>query len=193
MPGNGGIVLSRHIRRHHPNMGTILVSAMPDARLAREGIGSADRFVAKQEGLDPLVDAIEEVLHKKATDSTSAGVAASEHDATQDAIPDRPMARIDSGPLSLDLTDHHFRLNNRDLHLTPTELVILTHLARHPNHPFTKHQLSEHLNARLGQGRRPERIPVIIHGLRLKLEPDPTEPRHLITKRGAGYYWDKSG
>jgi two-component system KDP operon response regulator KdpE len=75
------------------------------------------------------------------------------------------------------------------LHLTPTEWRLLAPLLRNPARLVTGRHL---LQAVWGPGheQRTNYLRVYIAGLRQKLEPDPTHPRHLITEPGIGYRFE---
>jgi DNA-binding response OmpR family regulator len=70
----------------------------------------------------------------------------------------------------------------QEVHLTPTELALLRTLLRKPGHPVGKVQLMAAADVD-GEGSLQN------HMLRLrrKLEPDPENPRYLLTYHGIGY------
>jgi len=70
--------------------------------------------------------------------------------------------------------------------LTPTELHLITALARQPGRVFTRSQL---LDAIGGQDVESfERaIDTHVKNIRRKLEPDPRHPRYVLTVYGVGY------
>ena len=70
--------------------------------------------------------------------------------------------------------------------LTPTEWAVLEVLVRNAGRLVTQRQLLEHVwgpsHAQHGNV-----IRVHMAHLRRKLEPDPTQPRYLLTEPGIGY------
>jgi len=75
------------------------------------------------------------------------------------------------------------------LHLTPTEWRLLMPLLRNPGRLVTGRQLlSEVWGPQFD--RRTNYLRVYMAGLRQKLEPEPTRPRHLITEPGLGYRFE---
>ena len=70
--------------------------------------------------------------------------------------------------------------------LTPTEYQLLATLASHPGLVLTQHQLLERV---WGQDYTADRhlLHVNIARVRRKIEPDPDNPRYLITRTGVGY------
>ena len=72
------------------------------------------------------------------------------------------------------------------VHLTPNEYKLLTTLVKHAGMVLTHHQLLKEVWGSV-QGAQPHYLRVYMAQLRLKLEPDPAQPRHLITEPGVGY------
>ena len=77
-------------------------------------------------------------------------------------------------------------VEDRPLQLTPSEFRLLSLLATEPGRVFTREELVRHLwqSDFLGDRRA---IDVHISNLRRKLEPNPRQPRRLVTVRGSGY------
>ena len=77
----------------------------------------------------------------------------------------------------------------QDLELTPREFELLAHLAGHAGRVFTRQELMERVwnyERYVGDVRA---VDVAIRRLREKLEDDPAQPRYILTRRGAGYYF----
>jgi len=74
----------------------------------------------------------------------------------------------------------------RQVHLTPREFAILELLAAHAGEPITAAKI---LNKVWGAGQAvtPDAVRVHIASLRKKLEPDPANPRYLVTEPWVGY------
>jgi two-component system KDP operon response regulator KdpE len=75
---------------------------------------------------------------------------------------------------------------SRVSHLTPKEFLVLQCLISHANTAFTNQSLSQTVWQRDGLG-DVEYVRVVIRQLRRKLEPDPDNPRYLLTERSVGY------
>ncbi|WP_042379831.1 response regulator [Streptacidiphilus melanogenes] len=95
------------------------------------------------------------------------------------------------GGWTIDLASHTIRPTDdadslAPLRLTPTEWKILTVMLQHPGRLVTAGHL---LNSVWGPGHEHNTnyLRVYFTGLRRKLEPDPSRPRHLITEPGMGY------
>ena len=76
--------------------------------------------------------------------------------------------------------------DGRITHLTPKECLVLEHLVSHANRPLTPQSLAQTVWQRDGRGQL-EYVRVVVKQLRRKLEPDPGNPRYILTQRSAGY------
>ena len=72
------------------------------------------------------------------------------------------------------------------IHLTPTEWHLLEALLRRPGKLVTGRALLTELRGSPDHT-DPSYLRIYVAGLRRKLEPDPSRPRHLITEPGMGY------
>jgi DNA-binding response OmpR family regulator len=77
----------------------------------------------------------------------------------------------------------------RPVRLSAQEFKLLVHLARHPGIVQSRDAL---LDAVWGNQAAPETRTVDVHvsWLRQKLEPDPHNPRHIVTVYGLGYRFE---
>ena len=73
-----------------------------------------------------------------------------------------------------------------ELHLTKTEFRLLVELAASPGRVFSREVLLERVwgYGYFGDGRL---VDVHVRRLRMKVEADPANPRHVVTVRGLGY------
>ena len=90
------------------------------------------------------------------------------------------------GPIAIDFAQHRVTVDGEPVKLTPTEYRLLTYLATNANRVILHREL---LRAVWGPeyGEETEYLRVYIRYLRQKLEPDPSNPRYLLTQPGAGY------
>ena len=90
------------------------------------------------------------------------------------------------GTLRVDLARREARAADGDVHLTPLEYRVLACLARHLGSIVMQRQLIREV---WGPERQDDSrsLRVCIKNLRAKLEPDPRQPRYLITETGLGY------
>jgi two-component system KDP operon response regulator KdpE len=91
-----------------------------------------------------------------------------------------------SGSISVDFARHEVRRDGQPVALTPIEYKLLYHLVRNADHILRHETL---LSRVWGQEYADEidYLRVYVRRLRLKLEEDPEQPRHILTERGLGY------
>ena len=73
--------------------------------------------------------------------------------------------------------------------LTAKEFDLLWLLARHPRQVFTRDQLLDRVWG-LADYIDPSTVTVHMRRLREKIEPDPANPRHILTVWGVGYKFE---
>jgi two-component system KDP operon response regulator KdpE len=76
--------------------------------------------------------------------------------------------------------------DGRVAHLTPKECLVLEHLVTNANRPLTPQTLARTVWQRDGGGQI-EFVRIVVKQLRRKLEPDPDNPRYILTQRSVGY------
>ena len=93
---------------------------------------------------------------------------------------------IHFGDITLDPQARAVTRNGEHVHLTPTEYRLLSVLAANAGRVMTNPQL---LRAVWGPGHieSGHYLRIYMGHLRHKLEPDPAQPRHLLTETGVGY------
>lgn len=90
------------------------------------------------------------------------------------------------GPIEIEFAQHRVTVDGQVVKLTPTEYRLLAYMASHANRVLMHREL---LRAVWGPeyGDETEYLRVYVRYLRQKLEPEPSEPRYLLTQPGAGY------
>jgi two-component system KDP operon response regulator KdpE len=126
----------------------------------------ADDYVTKPFGMDELLARIRAAL-RRATPAAEAPV-------------------IVTDAFTIDLATKRVTTATGDVRLTPTEWHLLEVLARHPDRLVGHKQLLQEV---WGPKYETETNYLRVHvaNLRRKLEPDPAQPRYLITEPGIGY------
>jgi two-component system KDP operon response regulator KdpE len=76
--------------------------------------------------------------------------------------------------------------NGRDVKLTPTEMSILDLLARHAGRPVSFDEIVQTV-WKGSPGTTNDAVRVHVSALRRKLEPDPANPRYIVTEPWIGY------
>lgn len=91
------------------------------------------------------------------------------------------------GPFRLDKDLQSVTKNGRTLELTPREYDIICYFFERPAQVISREELMENVWGYDYYGDL-RAVDVAMRRLREKLEDDPADPKHLMTKRGAGYY-----
>ena len=96
--------------------------------------------------------------------------------------------RLRTERLDLDMGSRVVKVDGVDTSLTPREFDLLAYLMSHPHDAFTKEQLMRRVwGWDFGDT---STVTVHIRRLREKVEVDPSDPRLVVTARGAGYRFD---
>jgi len=167
--GAGGIDLIQRIRADGNDVPIIVLGAWDsEAELVLSLDLGADAYVAKPVSPRELVSLSRAILRRVRRDPAEAG----------------PIRTV--GLLRIDLAAHEVFLGERPVDITASELRVLELLSSSPAKVFTRQQIMEHLWAGPYYG---DGHPVDTHmlNLRRKLEDDPTQPKRLLTVRGAGF------
>ncbi len=90
------------------------------------------------------------------------------------------------GQITLDVPRMRVTLDDHLIELTPTEFELLAALARQPGRIFTRSQLLDAVHGVAFESYE-RAIDAHIKNIRRKLEPDPREPRYILTVYGVGY------
>jgi DNA-binding response OmpR family regulator len=89
------------------------------------------------------------------------------------------------GAIAIDSVAHEVKVNGKPVTLTPTQFKILEVFSAHFGQTLTRDQLLERVSA---DGDVFDRtLDRHIANLRARVEPDPANPRHIITVFGVGY------
>jgi DNA-binding response OmpR family regulator len=167
LPGLDGLDVTRELRRDG-SMPIVMVTARDDEvdKLLGLELG-ADDYLTKPFSPRELVARIKAVLRRT----------------------DRPVEAADVirvGDLQLDVPRMRTEVAGRSVDLTPTEFTLLATLARQPGRIFTRSQLLDALHGIAFESYE-RAIDSHIKNLRRKLEPDPRQPRYVLTVYGVGY------
>jgi len=94
--------------------------------------------------------------------------------------------QIALGALTVDLDARQLRRGHEPLHLTATQWRLLEVLTRHAGRVLTTRQLLREVWGP-AHGEQSHYLRIYVRQLRQKIEPDPAQPRHLLTEIGVGY------
>ncbi|UJF32896.1 response regulator transcription factor [Paenibacillus hexagrammi] len=93
--------------------------------------------------------------------------------------------------IEIDMASHIVKVNGQPISLSAKEFDLLSLMAKTPNRVYKIEQLFE-LVWSLESFGDPRTLIVHISNLRKKIEPNPAEPKYIITVRGVGYKFNGS-
>jgi len=167
LPTLDGLDVARAIRKSS-NVPIVMLTGRGDEtdRVAGLELG-ADDYVTKPFSPKELVARVRAVLRRSELASNPADV-------------------VRAGDVTLDVSRLSVKVKDRGVELTPTEFQLLLALARSPGRVFTRAQLLDAVHGVAFESYE-RAIDAHVKNIRRKLEPDPREPRYLLTVHGVGY------
>jgi two-component system KDP operon response regulator KdpE len=174
MPHMDGIELCRRIREVS-SVPIIVLSVKGEERSKVEALDcGADDYVTKPFGTDELMARVRAALRRR-------GSAAAHEPGS-----------FEAGDFRVDMDARRVHIEGREVRLTPKEFELFVYMARHPSRVLTHAALLEAVWGEASQ-EQPEYLRVFVGQLRKKLEPDPSNPRYLVTEPWVGYRFDPKG
>ena len=170
LPGIPGTEVCRQIRATS-SVPVIMVSAKDDEVDKVVGLElGADDYVTKPYSPRELVARIRAVLRRGQE---------------PDLLPDT----LEAGPVRMDVERHVVTVGGHEQRLPLKEFELLEMFLRNPGRVLTRGQLIDRVwgSDYVGDTKT---LDVHVKRLRAKLEPDPSDPRYLVTVRGLGYKLD---
>ena len=177
LPGLDGVTICRAIRRSglKPDVPILMLTARSEESDKVLGLDSgADDYLTKPFGIRELVARVRALLRRS-------GAAR----AQQESEKERTEPIVASG-LTIDPGRRHVKLGERAVDLTALEFELLHLLASRRGLVFSREMLLErvwkddrHVTERS--------VDTLVKRVRHKIEPDPDNPRYILTVWGAGY------
>ena len=108
---------------------------------------------------------------------------------TNSSDDERAVSEEQTDSFVIDKERYDVLVNGRSAELTQREFELVSFLAASPGKVFSREELLHDVwqYEYFGDLRQ---VDVAVRRLRVKIELDPEQPRHIITKRGVGYYFD---
>ena len=166
LPGIDGLDVTRALRR---DAGVPIIILTARAAETDRVVGlelGADDYVTKPFSPRELVARVRAVLRRH------------EGDAGEELLR--------AADLSLDVARMRVEVAGRRVDLTSTEFALVAALARQPGRVFTRSQLLDAIHGIAFESYE-RAIDAHVKNIRRKLEPDPRQPRYLLTVYGVGY------
>jgi two-component system alkaline phosphatase synthesis response regulator PhoP len=167
LPHMDGMDVTRALRKHS-RVPIIMLTARVDESDKVTGLElGADDYVTKPFSPKELVARVRAVFRRL-------------------EVPPEPDDVIRAGDLSLDRRRMQVRVGDQEIDLTPSEFELLAALARQPGRVFTRAQLLDAIRGLEAESFE-RAIDAHVKNLRRKLEPEPRNPRYVLTVHGVGY------
>jgi two-component system KDP operon response regulator KdpE len=168
MPRMDGLELCRRLRAKS-QMPILVLSVRGEERTKVQALDAgADDYVTKPFGMNELLARVRANFRRAPAEERAEG------------------GVIQAGDFRIDLDAHTVAVRRRPVKLTPKEFDLLVHLARHAGKVVTHRAL---LAAVWGghSTEQTEYLRVFIGQMRRKIEPDPANPRYILTEPWVGY------
>jgi two-component system, OmpR family, KDP operon response regulator KdpE len=173
LPGLDGVEVCRRLRSWSRVPIVVLSARVHESEKVRALDAGADDYVTKPFGTEELLARIRAALRRE-----------------QARWDEEPTIR--SGGLLVDLVARRVTVDEREVHLTPTEYELLRVLSTNPDRVLTHGYL---LRTALGAGYEDalDNLRTFIAQLRRKLEREPSRPRWIVTEPAVGYRFRLEG
>lgn len=175
LPGMDGLDVTRVLRKES-NVPVIMLTARGEETDKLVGLElGADDYMVKPFSPKELVARVRALLRRAETTETNAGAQV-----------------LRAADVELDLPRMRVTVGASVAELTPTEFQLLATLVREPGRIFTRAQLLDAVRGVAFESYE-RAIDAHIKNIRKKIEPDPHEPRYILSVYGVGYkFADKS-
>jgi two-component system response regulator RegX3 len=172
LPGLSGTEVCRQLRQRS-SVPVIMLTARDSEidKVVGLEIG-ADDYVTKPYSTRELLARMRAVLRRRS-----------------DAAEEGPSATLEAGPVRMDVERHTVTVSGDPVQLPLKEFDLLEMLLRNAGRVLTRGQLIDRVwgSDYVGDTKT---LDVHVKRLRAKIEPDPKEPRYLVTVRGLGYKFE---
>lgn len=175
MPGMDGITLCRELRKRNSNLGIIMLTAKSQEMDKVSGLmNGADDYITKPfspSELTARVDALYRRVSMKEVNEQSF------------------REELRSGDFVLNLRNRTLSKNGKHIELTQVEFQIMEYFFSNPGAALSRSDILNHV---WGDGFYGEEkiVDVNMRRLRMKIEEEPSSPRHIVTIWGLGYKWE---
>jgi two-component system, OmpR family, alkaline phosphatase synthesis response regulator PhoP len=172
LPELNGFEVLKELRQRGRDIPVVVLSAKGAEMDKILGLNlGADDYVVKPFGLQELLARIKAVLRRR--------------------YPSQGQPQpVGFGHVQVDLSAKTVTRGGQLVELTAQEFKLLAHFLAHPGRTFSREEL---LSAAWGYDYEGSvrTVDNFMRQLRLKLEPDPEQPRHFLTVRGLGYRFER--
>ncbi len=176
LPGIDGIQVCREIRKESSTVGIIMLTAKSQEMDKVGGLMlGADDYITKPFSPSELTARVDALYRR---------VIIAKRNAARQSTP----TVIKLGDYTLDMVARVFMHNDEILDLTQVEYQLVEYFFENPNVSLKRNDILKKIWGTSYYGDE-KIVDVNVRRLRLKVEPDPANPQHLLTIWGYGYKW----
>ena len=174
MPGMDGFTLCKELRSRSGSIGIIILTAKSQEMDKISGLMiGADDYVTKPFSPTELLARVDSLYRRVSASNVSA----------------KPTSELLSGEFVLDLRRRSLSKGGREIELTQVEFQIMEYFFQNPDTPISRRDILVKVWGESYCGEE-KIVDVNIRRLRMKIETDPSDPKHIITVWGKGYQWE---
>ena len=175
LPKMNGFDVCRAVRERGSRVPVIMLTAREEESDKVQGLEiGADDYITKPFSMRELVARVGANIRRTAMAAP---------------VPAAEAAMPVAGDLSINTDSHQVYRAGKAVDLTQREYELLTFLASHPNKVYSRVALMEQVWNYGYVGDDARTVDVTVRRLREKIETDPANPTYILTRRGAGYYF----
>ena len=176
MPGIDGMELCKNLRKKSSSIGIIILTAKSQEMDKISGLmHGADDYISKPFSPSELLARVD-ALYRRVSINSQRKVSKFKDYMT-------------SGDFSLNLIKRTLEKNGKKIDLTNIEFQIMEYFLSNPDQMLSRENILNHV---WGQDGDEKIIDVNVRRLRMKIEDDPSHPKHIITVWGSGYKWENN-
>jgi DNA-binding response OmpR family regulator len=173
LPDSDGFSLCRRLRDAGNRTPVLMLTACETTQERVKGLeAGADDYMVKPFELDELLARVRSILRRR--------------DWERETHRTDEIDVLRLGDAIVDFQAHEATMAGKPIKLTPLEFDLLRYFATHPNFVLSRQELQEKV-WKLDNYPNSRMVDNFIMRLRRQFEPDPTQPRHFLSIRGAGY------
>lgn len=176
MPGIDGFQVCKELRNRNNGIGIIMLSAKTQEMDKVTGLMlGADDYVAKPFSPSELLARVDSLYRRVAL--------------AQSRSENNFKEELKSGSFVLNLRNRALMKDGNMIELTQVEFQIMEYFFSNPGEPLDRIEILKHVwgDQYVGEDKI---VDVNIRRLRMKIEDEPSNPKHIITVWGLGYRWD---
>ena len=176
MPNVDGLEVCKRLRNVSGTVGIIMLTAKTQEMDKVSGLlMGADDYITKPFSPSELMARVDSVYRRVAMN-------------TQNKPQPVKADKITLAPFELNLRNRTLYKNNVHIELTQVEFQIIEYFFENPGKPLSRNDILKKVWGEMYYGDE-KVVDVNIRRLRMKIEDEPSIPKHLVTVWGMGYKW----